>query len=911
VTGRRSWVAAVVQWRNWPVLVKVGAVLVVPVVGAMVLGVLRVQADIALSGSYGEVERLAALRGELVPTLSLIQRERNIAVQEPGAAPQTFLQQAQSTDVVVASLDKLVRETPNLGAAADAGYEAMKRAVGGFTDLRRRVLAGEDSTVMLAGYNTITGAILDFDRSLVGRFPDQELTGTSMALYDLQVAREQASQQQALVLIGIRRGELTTVEREWLIEADVRLADMISDMHSVAPPDVWQSYLINVAGKDVSTRQDLVRVARAEPQQASTQKGRGRPVLPFGASEWNSTSDTTIGLMTQVARTAATRLQTASASLQDLTGNRAGTQSVLLLTMVLLAGAIGGIVGRYLLKSLGTLRKTALDVAASRLPAAVESIRAGRKASIDPVPVRTTEEIGQLARAFDTVHSQAVRSAEEEANLRGNLRNILVNLSRRSQGLVERQLKLMEQLEQKENDPDQLASLFKLDHLATRMRRNNENLVVLSGAELGRRFTDHVPLSAVLRAAVSEVEHYERAVVRPAPRVQILGYAAGDLVRSIAELVENATAFSPPDAQVIIQAGHREDGSVFIEILDDGIGMADAELAEANSKVAAGGGIDVPVSRQMGLFVVGSLASRQGFRVSFTRRGADEDGLVAAVVVPAELIAVPESSASEPAKKRPWFAGAGEGGPADDPEATKRVRISDVFGVDGTGLHWPVGTDSGVGQIQPVSGPADSVASVLADDLTVRTAAVPEPAPADDVVVAETDGGAEAAVEQSGGGQIQPVDDGESPAAGRRDRAGAGSLSGYLESVGIFVKLPELPVASSPASILFRSQDDAVPVPKHEDNGFAWLGASAPAGPPAQRAAASAVRQAPQQSGGELPKRVPQAQLHAGARRTSRTAVPRRPASAERARGFLSSFQAGVRLSKAAEQGGDMGEEKP
>ncbi|MEV4320058.1 nitrate- and nitrite sensing domain-containing protein [Actinocrispum sp. NPDC049592] len=1059
MTGRRSWAAAVVQWRNWPVLVKIGAVLVVPVVAAIVLGALRVQADIALSESYSDVEQLAALRGELVPAMSLIQRERVVAVQQPAAAPQTFQQQAQSTDIAVASLDKLVRETPNLGSAADAGYEAMKRALGSFQQLRARVLAGEDSTVILAGYNTITGAILDFDRSLVGRFPDQELTGTSMALYDLQVAREQVSQQQALVLIGVRRGELSTVEREWVIEADVRLADMISDLHAVAPPEVWQNYLINVTGKDVSTRQDLVRLARAEPQPAAPQKGRPRPSMPFGAQEWNNTSDTTTGLMTQVARTAATQLRTASAALQDQTSSRAGSQSVLLLAIVLLAAAIGGVVGRYLLKSLGTLRKTALDVAAHRLPAAVADIRAGNPASIEPVPVVTTEEFGQLARAFDTVHSQAVRSAEEEATLRGNLRNILVNLSRRSQSLVERQLKLMEQLEQKENDPDQLANLFKLDHLATRMRRNNENLVVLSGAELGRRFTDAVPVANILRAAVSEVEHYERAVVRSSPRVYILGYAAGDLVRSVAELVENATAFSPPDTQVVIQAVRTDSGAVLVEIIDEGIGMGDTELADANTKVALGGGVDVPVSRQMGLFVVGSLAARQGFQVALAHRPGDEEGLIATILVPTDLIT--ESPDATP-KQRPSAAAALLGSPtsswlgtseAADPGPDARRQTAAAFAapapseevapnwpgagddVDQSGLvrafitqsgvgHIPPvgaiggvnGTEvpgSGVGQIpvvptepgtvriQPVEPPEKSAAAAsgagaippvptdekaqradasgagtipplrageqeqraAASGQEPRHMAAPDgedrvagsgvgsvpPVPTDEQAqpgderpanvpdVRTGSGVSPVKPEQSGVGLIPPAklgSVGSSAVAGaggdgafsglglsRPEVSGngvhaadgvvraSGTLSGQLESVGIHVRLPELPVASSPASILFRD-GDAGSGAQPDDSGFAWLGTSVPSGPPAQRvAAAPVVRQEP---GGALPKRVPQAQLHAGARRTSKTVQPpRRPANAERARGFLSSFQAGVRLSKAAEQGGDVGEEKP
>lgn len=818
MTGRRSLWAAVAQWRNWPVLVKIGAVLVVPVVGAVVLGVLRVQEDVALANSYGEVERLAAVRAELVPTLSTLQRERNLAVQLPDLE-QTYQQQTVSVDINVTELDKRVRDTSDLGATATAGYTALKTALGTLGDLRLQVRAGAESAIVLNGYNNITQAVLDFDRSLVGRFPDQELTGYSAALFDLQAAREQVTLQQALVLVGIRRGELTSTETEQLIQADVRLADRVSDVHSVAPGDLWQQYLSNVTGKDVETRQDLVNLARVELP--LNKRGPGRPLMPFSAPQWNSTSDTTSGLMTQVTLTAATRLSDASSALQDQTSSRAGTQSVLLLGIVLLAAAIGGVVGRYLLRSLSILRRTALDVASNRLPEAVASIRAGRKAEIEPVPVRTREEFGQLARAFDTVHEQAVRSAEEEAKLRSNLRNIFVNLSRRSQSLVERQLRLMEQLEQKETDPDQLANLFKLDHLATRMRRNNENLVVLSGADLGRRFTDHVPLSRVLRAAVSEVEHYERAVVQSAPRVDVLGYVAGDLVRSIAELVENATAFSPPDTDVIIGGKRQDDGSVLIEIVDEGIGMGEAELAEANGRLTAGGGVDAPVSRQMGLFVVGSLANRHGIQVTLARR--EGDGLVATVRVPVDLIAT-----------------------AKEPETRK------------------------------VTGTLD----------------------------------------------LEPVPVG---APGPRKLG----LAAQLKSVGIVVKLPDLPAAKSPASILFHSDDAPAPAPsspspssppsKPAQQDFAWL--SGTSEPPTQRVAAPSITPqakppAAPQKPGELPKRVPQANLQApprsAAKNTAMPAVPKRPVSAERARGFLTSFQAGVRLSKADGAGnGPLGEEKP
>jgi hypothetical protein len=256
---------------------------------------------------------------------------------------------------------------------------------------------------------------------------------------------------------------------------------------------------------------------------------------------------------------------------------------------------------------------------------------------IPPVPLRTTEEFGQLSRAFDTVLSQAVNSAGEEARLRSTLSDMLTNLSRRSQSLVQRQLRLMERLEQGEDDPDKLSNLFKVDHLATRMRRNNENLIILSSGALHRQFAEPVPLADVLRAAVSEVEHYERTLIRSAPQNRISAFAAGDLIRSISELIDNAAAFSPPDSQVIIAGRPTENGAVVVEILDDGLGMADAELREANRRIAFSG-TDVPVSRQLGLFVVGRLTAKHGIRAHLIPRGDGKTGMRAIVQVPAELM---------------------------------------------------------------------------------------------------------------------------------------------------------------------------------------------------------------------------------------------------------------------------------
>jgi signal transduction histidine kinase len=799
---RRAWLAATVQWRNWPLLVKLGMVLVVPVVAALVLGVLRVRSDVELSESYADIERIATLRAGLVEVLSNIQHERNFAVQQAAGGSEAFDLQAGETDVIINDLNERVRLSPDLGEAATAGRAALTKTTASLKSMREQVKAGAEWFAVLSGYGSVINAVLDFDRALVGRFPDRELSGTSTALYDLQAAREQASLQQAIGLIGLRQGSFTEIQRDMLVEAGVRLDDKLTDGRVVAPPELWERYESIVSGPDVTTRSALVLAA----------KSQGTIAIPFSKNEWSSASDVTTSLMTNVARSAAADLQAASSRLQDSVSNRAGTQSVLLLLMVLLAAGIGGVLGRYLLRSVGLLRRTALDVAHNRLPAAVASIRAGEGSSvtIEPVPLRTTEEFGQLARAFDAVNGQAVRSAAEEAALRSNLRNIFVNLSRRSQGLVERQLRLMERLEQKENDPDQLSNLFKLDHLATRMRRNNENLMVLSGVDLARRSTEPMPLPDVLRAAVSEVEHYQRAIVRSAPMVRIVGYAAGDLVRSVAELVENATAFSPPDSQVVITSQRSEDGGVQIDIVDQGIGMGEAELADANLRVASGGNVDVPISRQMGLFVVGNLTNRHGIAVRLSRRGDGQGGLRASVLVPAALVALAvDTSAS-----------AGE-----QPTVVEPVEVE------------------------------------IERDITV---------------------------------------------------------TGRLESAGIFVRLPELPSASSPASILFAARipvqpSTQLPVPANGSRPdrrpeFTWLDAPVPQErTPAPRPAMPVTAPVVERTGpGGLPKRVPQAQLMATASRGETTGrQPAVPRDAVRTRGFLSSFQSGIRQTEPK------GEESP
>ncbi|MBX6390470.1 MAG: nitrate- and nitrite sensing domain-containing protein, partial [Frankia sp.] len=324
-----------------------------------------------------------------------------------------------------------------------------------------------------------------------------------------------------------------------------------------------------------------------------------------------------------------------------------------LFTAAILAAAllIALVVAQSLVRPLFTLRTAALDIADRRLPEAVRRLRDSSEQVIDneieTVGIDTDEEIGEVARAFDAVHREAVRLASEQAILRNNVNAMFVNLSRRSQGLVERQLRLIDDLENREQDPDQLANLFKLDHLATRMRRNNESLLVLAGTDTARRWTHPVPLNEVVLAAISEVEQYTRVKQTTAAPVSIAGNGVSDVVHLIAELLENATSYSPPATDVIVTSHSLGPGAgAIIEIVDQGIGMPAKDLERVNERLANPPVIDVSVSRTMGLFAVGRLAQRHGIRVQL--RESPTKGITAVVRLPAKLV-TGDSGASGPA----------------------------------------------------------------------------------------------------------------------------------------------------------------------------------------------------------------------------------------------------------------------
>ncbi|WP_307832188.1 sensor histidine kinase [Prauserella cavernicola] len=704
------------RWRDWSLPVKLGAVTLVPIVIALVLGGITLGSQLDRSDRYDRVARFAELGAAARTTLDGVQRERAQTAEllTAGSGPES-----PELNTVRGEVDRAVAALNSAASAADPdGIAAQRQDVtdqlGRLAELREQVGAGQLGAVQaLTEYSSISSALLNLDVALVAGMGDDGIGGTPSALHDLLVAKEEVSVQQALIGYGVGRGGLAPSEFNQLRTSDVRLTDRLAEFRIAATDAQRQDFDSTVSGEAFD---DLDRVV--DNVLAGQDSGGSASFGSTSAQQWADTSGAVFTALGEVSNGLGGQVTSAATDLADGAGTGVVVLAVVLVVALLLAAAVVFLITRQLLRSLKLLRTRALEVAEKDLPAAVRTIQEGRSQSTDvqPVPVLTDDEIGQVARAFDAVHSQALRLAVEQAGMRTGYASVFVNLSRRSQSLVQRQLQLIERLERDEEDADQLATLFQLDHLATRMRRNNENLMVLSGAEPGRRSGQPVSTTDVLRAAVSEIEQYQRVSVRTPPQQRIVGYAAGDLVRLVAELLDNATAFSAPETQVTVATRLMDDNSLSIDIVDRGIGMNEAEVSEANARLTEAGSVDLATSRRMGLFVVGRLASRHGFGVTLNG-GKDIVGVRATVLVPAELVMSGQavhpglSQQDQPTQQLPAApqpsapAGQGPGGlPRRKTNGVSRPNTLPAFSqtppsppsaaeVSGTALFTPIGRD--------------------------------------------------------------------------------------------------------------------------------------------------------------------------------------------------------------------------
>jgi len=295
-------------------------------------------------------------------------------------------------------------------------------------------------------------------------------------------------------------------------------------------------------------------------------------------------------------------------------------------------------IGRGLLQQLAELRRSALDLATKHLPSVVQRLRAGEDVDVAaeaPQLAASADEIGEVREAFNAVQRTAVEAAVGEAQLRRGLSDVFRNLARRSQSLLHRQLAMLDTMERRASEPEELEDLYRIDHLTTRMRRHSESLIILSGETPGRGWRHPVRLVDVIRGAVSEVEDYTRIRVSIGTSAALIGPAVADVIHLIAELAENATIFSPPNAPVRIH-GDIVGRGFAIEIEDRGLGIAGEKLAKINHDLQHPSQFDLSGSEQLGLFVAGQLARRHEIRV--TLQPSPYGGITAIVLIPKALI---------------------------------------------------------------------------------------------------------------------------------------------------------------------------------------------------------------------------------------------------------------------------------
>jgi signal transduction histidine kinase len=341
------------------------------------------------------------------------------------------------------------------------------------------------------------------------------------------------------------------------------------------------------------------------------------------------------------------------------------TLACLALAIVLFACWASGAVTRSITRPLGALTRQAGDMAKNRLPGAVLDVLQTplgedvQVPEVDRVWVTSHDEVADVASALNTVQTSALDLAVEQALLRRNLADSFVNLGRRNQNLLSRQIDFITQLERNEADPEVLDNLFRLDHLATRMRRNAESLLVLAGVSPSRKWTAPVALRDVIRAALGEVENYQRVALRAVESVTILGSAAADLAHLLAEIVENALTFSPDDHLVELRGRQLpgapgQAGGYLLAVVDTGLGMPADELEQANRRLAGAESFTVAPSKYLGHYVAGNLAARHGIGVTLHTSGSSSSGargrgITATIQLPPVLLTTTPAPALPPA----------------------------------------------------------------------------------------------------------------------------------------------------------------------------------------------------------------------------------------------------------------------
>jgi signal transduction histidine kinase len=728
--------------KNWRVRSRLLLLIAIPTLTAVVLGGIRVSSSIHSASTYQRVQTLADLNSDITTLVQRLQDERDqtayfIAQANARAGGQAdglqvLYTQRHDTEQAAAQVTQRLEQVG--GSLSPVARQEAQIALDDLENLPAVRLAADQShqiPPVIQKYSRIITDLLVIEQNAAQGVSDVNLVQTVGVLGLISRMKEDASQQRAILTAALIQHTLDPGSR----------AELLTAQSDQAANDASFGLSATFAQRRLfqnSITRSSVPLANSEVDQAVSMGGtslKNDPTTPddFYGAMTNEISDQLGSVQRNLVNSIITRaVQLHNAAI--VSALLVATAVLLLLGLALLFTVV---VIRSMVRPLQRLRVGALEIAGVRLPETVrrmsESEGAVAPVDVEPIDVDSSDEIGEVARAFDQVHREALRLASNEAALRGNVNAMFVNLSRRSQSLVERQIRLIDDLEQGEQDAERLANLFQMDHLATRMRRNSENLLVLAGHEVSRRWTQAVPLVDVLRAAVSEIEQYERVTLNVQPGISVRGQAVNDVVHLIAELAENASSFSAADTPVKVSGHLLNSGGVLLDITDQGVGMGAEEMAHANWRLDNPPVVDVAVSRRMGLFVVARLAARHGIRVRL--RPASAGGLTSLVWLPDEVISHDEVAASPAGGMRRFdVAAPGAAAPAvnapewplDSPGTDSRSAAASAVNAARTPRFAPLRPDvADTAAFNALSSDLDAPASADAADLPGRDTVLP------------------------------------------------------------------------------------------------------------------------------------------------------------------------------------------
>ncbi|WP_413752643.1 nitrate- and nitrite sensing domain-containing protein [Streptomyces sp. R-74717] len=650
--------------RNWRVPTRLNAILLIPVLVGLVMGGFQVKGSIDTWREAQDAEKTALIvRAASVYGQALL-NERDLSAQPLLSNKRDAAAVSQvraTTDAAAAKFDTAVKDLPKK-QGLERRLQLFRLEEPKLPELRKAAYAeGMDPVKTEEGYVQVQHSLMEFCNEL--GLGTGNITSYGRTVYAIELAKAAGSLQRSIGMHLLVRPNQEGTKFDAQVKAfgsynyleQIALGEFVSGGTEADAARLKQVMAAKSADgakklKKAKEQADAAGVPFVAPPSVdgsvfdgmAQQIGQGKSPEKLAAKgitpeTWMAAATAKFDGYTTVEDELVDKAVTEAADISSSAKNDAVINAAVVVVALLAAFVLAGLMARQMSRSMRQLRTAAFGIAEQRLPMLVDQLSRTDPGRVDtrvqPIPIDSHDEIGEVARAFDQVHREAVRLAAEQAMLRGNVNAIFTNLSRRNQSLIEGQLTLITDLENNEADPDQLENLFRLDHLATRMRRNGENLLVLAGEEPGRRWNQPVPLVDVLRAASSEVESYERIELSGVPETEIHGQSVTDLVHLLAELLENATTFSSPQTKVRVTATRLPDSRVMIEIHDKGIGLTAEDFADINHKLANPPTVDAAVSQRMGLFVVGRLSDRHGIRVQL-RPSGEQAGTTSLVMLP-------------------------------------------------------------------------------------------------------------------------------------------------------------------------------------------------------------------------------------------------------------------------------------